>query len=70
MCLAIDEYYKKTGRKVGIKPSGGIRNYEDAVILRNIILETLGTEWLTPKLFRIGASSLYDNLIENYKASK
>lgn len=67
MCLVISDYYKKTGRRVGIKPSGGIRTFEDAALLHLIIKSTLGNDWLNPTLFRIGASSLYDNLIEKYK---
>lgn len=66
MCLVIAEYYKQTGRKVGIKPSGGIRTFEDAASLHLIVKETLGKDWLNPSLFRIGASSLYDHLIEKF----
>ncbi len=68
MCLVISNYYQKTGRRVGIKPSGGIRTFEDAAILHAIVKNTLGNDWLNPSLFRIGASSLYDNLIEKHKA--
>jgi deoxyribose-phosphate aldolase len=67
MCLVIADYYKQTGRKVGIKPSGGIRTFEDAALLQLIVKETLGKDWLSPSLFRIGASSLYDQLIEKFK---
>lgn len=67
MCLVISEHYKETGRKVGIKPSGGIRNFEEAALIHTIIKEILGKDWLNPHLFRIGASSLYDNLIEKYE---
>lgn len=58
MCLAI----KESGRKVGIKAAGGIRTVEDALLYRNIVFKVLGHAWMTPKLFRIGASSLASNL--------
>lgn len=67
ICLVISDYYNKTGRKVGIKPSGGIRTFEDAYLLHLIVKKTLGKDWLSPTLFRIGASSLYDNLIQKFK---
>ena len=62
MCEEIKEYFDKTGNKVGFKPSGGIRTLEDALSYYQIVEEILGEEWLNPNLFRIGASSLYDNL--------
>jgi deoxyribose-phosphate aldolase len=67
MCDEILKHYKLTGKKVGIKPAGGIRNLDDALKLYKIIESTLGMEWLNPNLFRIGASSLYDNLINEHK---
>lgn len=62
MCEEIKKHFDKTGEKVGFKPSGGIRTFEDALSYYQIVEEILGKEWLNPKLFRIGASSLYDNL--------
>ncbi len=67
MCLVIQENYQKTGKKVGIKPSGGIRTTEEALIYYTIVKEILGSDWLTPQLFRIGASSLYTNLKQVYE---
>lgn len=58
MCRCIKEYYEKTGRKVGFKAAGGVRSTEDALKYYAIVKEVLGDEWLTPDLFRIGASSL------------
>lgn len=55
MCQAIRDYYRKTGRKVGFKPAGGVRSAEDAALYYTIVEEILGKEWLTPELFRIGA---------------
>ena len=63
MCRAIRAYYEKTGRKVGFKAAGGIRSTEDAVLYYTIVEQMLGTEWLTPELFRIGASSLANNIL-------
>ncbi len=70
MCLAIEEYYKKTGRKVGFKAAGGIRTAEDAALYYTIVENILGKEWLNPSLFRLGASALADNLIEAICATK
>lgn len=66
MCHEILDHYKSTGNKIGIKPAGGIRNLNDAVEIYKIVQSVLGTEWLNSNLLRIGASSLYDNLIKEY----
>jgi deoxyribose-phosphate aldolase len=63
MCHAIRAYYEKTGRKVGFKAAGGIRSAADAVLYYIIVEQTLGAEWLTPDLFRIGASALANNIL-------
>ena len=63
MCNSIKEYYKKTGRKVGFKPAGGISTVKDALCYLAIVYTILGKEWLTPELFRIGASRLANNLL-------
>ncbi|MCX6258433.1 MAG: deoxyribose-phosphate aldolase [Bacteroidia bacterium] len=60
---AIKEFYLRTGVKVGIKPSGGISTCEDALIYFTIIKKVLGDSWLNPKLFRIGASRLTNNVL-------
>ena len=64
MCETILDYYQTTGRKIGIKPAGGIVTPDDALLYLNIVREILGEEWLTPELFRIGASRLANNLAE------
>lgn len=64
MCLAIKQYYEETGQKTGFKPAGGIVTPEDAILYLTIVQEILGNDWLTPKLFRIGASRLANNLLE------
>lgn len=63
MCQAISDYYEKTGKKVGFKAAGGVRTAEDAALYYTIVEQVLGSEWLTPDLFRIGASSVANNLI-------
>ncbi len=63
MCKAIEWYYKKTGKMVGIKMAGGIVTVEDAILYYTIVENILGKEWLKPELFRIGASRLANNLI-------
>lgn len=65
MCSAIKEYYNKTGRKVGFKPSGGISTTEEAVQYYTIIKDILGEEWCNNTLFRIGASRLANNLLDS-----
>lgn len=63
MCQCIREYYQQTGRKVGFKAAGGIRTAEEALRYYTLVKEVLGDEWLTHDLFRIGASSLANNLL-------
>ena len=63
MCLAIRQFADKTGRKVGFKAAGGISTAESAALYYSIVEEILGEEWLTPERFRIGASSLANNLL-------
>lgn len=63
MCQAIRDYYTQTGRKVGFKAAGGVRTPEDAALYYTIVEEILGAEWLTPELFRIGASSAANNIL-------
>lgn len=64
ICQTIGEYYSLHNRKTGVKVSGGIRTAEDALKYFTIVKETLGEEWLTPELFRIGASSLSQNILK------
>ena len=63
MLEAVRDHRAETGRYVGVKPAGGIRTAKDAI--RNLVLvnETAGPAWLTPELFRIGASSLLNDLL-------
>lgn len=65
MCHVLKEYYEKYGERKGIKFSGGIRSTEEAVKYYCIVEQVLGKEWMTPDLFRIGASSLEGNLLKS-----
>ncbi|XP_070582008.1 deoxyribose-phosphate aldolase-like [Ptychodera flava] len=62
MVRAIREYYHRTGYKVGFKPAGGIRTAKDACSWLALMKEELGNDWLTPQMFRIGASSLLGDI--------
>ena len=64
MCMAIRQFYEQTGRKIGFKAAGGIVTPEDALLYLTIVQEILGTQWVSPELFRIGASRLANNLME------
>ena len=63
MCEAISDYKKQTGRTVGIKPSGGISTTDEVLVYYNLLKLILGEDWLTNKLFRVGASRLANNLL-------
>ena len=63
MLEAIRDYYLATGRRVGMKPAGGIKTSKQALHLLVLVKETLGDAWLTPDLFRIGASTLANDLL-------
>lgn len=63
MLEAIRDFYLATGRRIGMKPAGGIRTTKQALHLLVMVKETLGDAWLTPDLFRIGASTLTNDLL-------
>jgi deoxyribose-phosphate aldolase len=63
MTKAIKAFYDTTGKKIGIKPAGGISTKKDALAYFAIVKENLGDEWLNPEFFRIGASRLANNLL-------
>ena len=69
MAKAVKDYYTKTGRKVGLKPAGGISTAKDALIYFNIVRYTLGEEWLNNEYFRIGASSLANNILSELEGN-
>jgi deoxyribose-phosphate aldolase len=63
MLLVIRDHYYATGRRVGMKPAGGISKAKLAIQYLVMLRETLGEGWLTPDLFRFGASSLANDLL-------
>jgi deoxyribose-phosphate aldolase len=70
MLEAIRDVYEQTGRKVGMKPAGGIRQSKQAVQYLVQLHETLGPEWLTPDLYRLGASSLLNDVLMQIRKEK
>lgn len=70
MLEAIRDFYSETGKIIGMKPAGGIRNTKEAIAYLVLVKETLGDMWLTPDLFRFGASSLLNDLLMQYKKQK
>ena len=63
MLEAIRDFEKATGRAVGMKPAGGIRNAKEAIQYLVVLYETLGPRWMTPDRFRFGASSLLNDVL-------
>src|SRR4051794_25676227 len=63
MLRAVRDFRDATGRQVGVKPAGGIRTAKDAIKHLVLINETVGDDWLDPDWFRIGASSLLNDLL-------
>lgn len=64
MLESIKAHYIKTGKKIGLKPAGGIAEPDQAILYANLVDHMLGKEWLNNKLFRIGASRLADNIVK------
>ena len=66
MCGAIKDYYNSTGKKIGIKPAGGISDTQTALLYFYIVKEILGEEWLNSERFRIGASRLANRILGEF----
>ena len=64
---AIRDFYLKTNKKVGMKPAGGINDAKTAIRYLVMVKEILGKDWLTPNLFRFGASSLVNDILMQIK---
>ncbi len=62
MIRMIRAFYEKTGQKIGYKPAGGIGSAKLALHYLMLVKEELGDDWLTPDLFRFGASSLLGDI--------
>ncbi len=63
MLEAIRDFYHATGKKIGMKPAGGISNAKLALAYLVLLYETMGGDWMTPDLFRLGASSLLNDIL-------
>lgn len=63
MLEAVRDFHELTSHKVGVKAAGGIRTTKDAIKQLVLVNETVGSQWLTPSLFRIGASALLNDLL-------
>ncbi len=69
MLDTIKEYAAATGKRIGIKPAGGIQQPEQALRYSRLVHQILGQEWLSPGLFRLGASRLLDQLLTQLNAA-
>jgi deoxyribose-phosphate aldolase len=70
MLEAIRDYGERSGRAVGMKAAGGVSSSKAALHMLVLVKETLGDEWLTPDRFRIGASSLLNDLLMQYQKTQ
>lgn len=70
MLEAIRDHYLATGTIVGMKPAGGIRTAKQALHYLVLVKETLGDRWLTPDLFRLGASTLLNDVLMQLEKEK
>ena len=70
MLEAVRDVYEETGRRVGVKAAGGIRQAKQAVQHLVLVNETLGPDWLTPDLFRFGASTLLNDVLLQIRKEK
>ena len=63
MLQAVRDFEHQEGRRIGVKAAGGIRTAKEAISYLVLVKETVGDAWLTPDLFRFGASSLLNDLL-------
>ena len=70
MLEAIRDYAERSGRIVGMKAAGGVSHSKAALHMLVLVKETLGDDWLTPDRFRIGASSLLNDLLMQYQKTQ
>ncbi|HWB22520.1 MAG TPA: deoxyribose-phosphate aldolase [Gaiellaceae bacterium] len=70
MLEAIRDVFDETGRRVGMKAAGGIRASKNAIQYLVQVHETLGADWLTPDLYRLGASSLVNDILMQLRKEK
>ena len=67
MLEAIRDFQHATGKKIGMKPAGGIANAKLALSYLVVLYETLGPDWMSPDMFRLGASSLLNDILMQLK---
>ena len=70
MLEAVRDVYEETGRRIGFKAAGGIRQAKQAIQHLVLVHETLGPEWLTPDLYRLGASTLLNDILMQLRKEK
>jgi deoxyribose-phosphate aldolase len=70
MLEAIRDYAERSGREVGMKAAGGVSSSKGALHMLVLVKETLGDDWLTPDRFRIGASSVLNDLLMQYEKAQ
>ncbi|HYH08167.1 MAG TPA: deoxyribose-phosphate aldolase [Thermoanaerobaculia bacterium] len=70
MLEAIRDFYHVTGKKIGMKPAGGISNAKLALAYLVLLYETLGSEWMNPDMFRLGASTLLNDILMQLKKER
>ncbi|MGL6279573.1 MAG: deoxyribose-phosphate aldolase [Gaiella sp.] len=70
MLEVIRDVHDETGRVIGMKPAGGIRTAKQAIQYLCLVHETLGPAWLTPDLFRFGASSLLNDVLAQIRKQR
>ena len=63
MLEAVRDFFEETGVRVGVKAAGGVRSTKDALKYLVLVNETVGEDWLTPDLWRFGASALLNDLV-------
>jgi deoxyribose-phosphate aldolase len=63
MLEAARDFFHETGSRVGVKVAGGVRTSKQAIQYLTLVYETLGPEWMTPDRFRIGASTLLNDVL-------
>ncbi|HEX6177266.1 MAG TPA: deoxyribose-phosphate aldolase [Thermoanaerobaculia bacterium] len=70
MLEAIRDFQHATGKKIGMKPAGGISNAKLSLAYLVLLYETLGADWMNPDMFRLGASSLLNDILMQLRKEK
>lgn len=70
MLEAIRDFYYATGKRIGMKPAGGIATSKIAIQYLVVLRETLGEEWMSPDWFRLGASRLANDILMQLQTQK